>query len=115
MDTALLKRSTAQGSTDAMAEALLISRANIFVRLVIGSSGFSTFAYLSNALRSQNDWVKEAPELALERSGYAPNYLVTEDCGPGRCFRAPPEVRMASISWHGAQLHNGRAAMCSKE
>lgn len=102
MDTSLLKRKSAQGSVDAMAEALLLSRANIFVRLVIGSSGFSTFAYLSNALRSQNDWVKGMPE--LERSGYAPNYLITEDCGLGRCFVAPPEVRMANIAWHGKQF-----------
>lgn len=94
-------RRETDGAQDAMAEALLISRADVFVRLVIGTTGFSTFAYLSNALRSQNDWVGDNP--SLERSGFAPNYLVTESCGPGRCFLAPADVRMANIAWHGKQ------------
>eukprot|EP00930_Biecheleria_cincta_P018808 TRINITY_DN14527_c0_g1_i1.p1 TRINITY_DN14527_c0_g1~~TRINITY_DN14527_c0_g1_i1.p1 ORF type:complete len:688 (-),score=117.72 TRINITY_DN14527_c0_g1_i1:10-2019(-) len=95
-------RKSKQGSIDAMAEALLISRANAFVRLVIGTEGFSTFAYLSNALRQQNGWVKDMPE--LHRSGYAPNYVVTNGCGAGRCFVAQPEVRMARIGWHGKRF-----------
>jgi len=96
---ALLKRGADEGAEDAMAEALLISRADVFLRLVVGTSGFSTFASLSNALRQQNDWAAEEP--GLHRSGFAPNYLVTASCGPGRCFSAPPEVRMAGIGWHG--------------
>eukprot|EP00928_Gymnodinium_smaydae_P025335 TRINITY_DN20213_c0_g7_i1.p1 TRINITY_DN20213_c0_g7~~TRINITY_DN20213_c0_g7_i1.p1 ORF type:complete len:708 (-),score=76.02 TRINITY_DN20213_c0_g7_i1:206-2299(-) len=99
----LRNRGSQKGTVDAMAEALLISRADIFMRLVVGTSGFSTFAYLSNALRRQNDWVKAAPELKLERAGFAPNYLVTSSCGPGRCFVAPPEVRAANIAWHGSE------------
>jgi len=89
------------GAVDAMAEALLISRADVFLRLVIGTSGFSTFAYLSNALRLQNDWVNDLPW--LKRRGFAPNYVVTEGCGPNRCYLAPPDVRMANIGWHGKQ------------
>lgn len=95
----LLNRRVAQGAEDAMAEALLISRASVLVRLVVGTSGFSTFAYLSNALRIQNEWVASEP--SLHRSTAMPNFLVTEDCGPGRCFMAPTDVRMASIGWHG--------------
>lgn len=102
MQSVLMNRRSEQGSVDAMAEALLISRANVFVRMVIGTSGFSTFAYLSNALRRQNDWVKNMPE--LHRSGFAPNYLVTESCGLGRCFVAPPHVRMGRIDWHGEEF-----------
>merc|ERR1712014_545919 len=86
-----------EGAVDAMTEALLISRADVFVRLVVGTSGFSTFAYFSNALRRQNDWTRSMPQLARP-PGFAPNYLVTEDCGPGRCFIAKPEVRMANIA-----------------
>merc|ERR1712159_743508 len=53
----LLNRKSARGTTDAMAEALLLSRSSVFMRLVIGTSGFSTFAYLSNALSHQNSWL----------------------------------------------------------
>lgn len=95
-------RRSKQGTVDAMAEALLVSRASVFMRMVVGTSGFSTFAYFSNALRRQNSWVEErAPHLV--RDGFAPNYVITADCGTGRCYRAPADVRMASIDWHGAQ------------
>mmetsp|Transcript_28735 Transcript_28735/g.66707 ORF Transcript_28735/g.66707 Transcript_28735/m.66707 type:complete len:663 (-) Transcript_28735:130-2118(-) len=96
----LRNRRTEQGTVDAMAEALLISRADIFMRLVVGTSGFSTFAFFSNALRRQNSWLDSSTS-HLHRDGFAPNYLVTSSCGPGRCYVAPPEVRMARISWHG--------------
>ena len=33
-----------------------------------------------------------------------PNYLVTEDCGKDRCYRASPEARMASVAWHGERV-----------
>jgi len=89
------------GAIDAMAEALLISRADALMRLVIGTSGFSTFAYLANALRVQNEWVSDARD--LERWTPMPNYLVTESCGADRCFAAPSEVRMASVAWHGKE------------
>eukprot|EP00438_Fugacium_kawagutii_P032076 Skav220941 [mRNA] locus=scaffold4952:51497:62908:- [translate_table: standard] len=92
-------RHTASGTVDAMAEALLISRADIFVRLVVGTTGFSTFAFLANALRSQSDWAAALPP--LRREGFAPNYVVTSKCGEQRCFEAPAEVRMADISFHG--------------
>jgi len=90
-------RGSQHGAVDAMAEALLMSRADVFVRMVIGTSGFSTFAYLSNALREQG-WAPEMPAL-----GSRVNYLVTSSCGAGRCFLAPPDLRAASISWHGQQ------------
>lgn len=93
-------RRTGAGAVDAMAEALLISRADIFIRFVVGTTGFSTFAYMANALRFQSDWAAALPP--LRRQGYAPNYVVTAECGPDhRCFEAPPEVRMADVSWHG--------------
>jgi len=93
-------RRTGAGAVDAMAEALLISRADIFIRFVVGTTGFSTFAYMANALRFQSDWAANLPP--LRREGYAPNYIVTSQCGPEhRCFEAPPEVRMADVSWHG--------------
>merc|ERR1712232_1051612 len=98
-------RNIDDGAVDAMAESLILSRGDIFMRLVVGTSGFSTFAYLTNALRRQNAWTESMP--GLERSGYAPNYVVTDDCGKGRCFMAPPDVRMASISWHGKQYVTG--------
>merc|ERR1712178_240010 len=94
-----LNRRGGDGAIDAMSEALIISRADIFMRLVVGTSGFSTFAYLSNALRAQNDWAVSVP--GLDRSGAMPNYLVTADCGPDRCYSASSDVRMASIRWHG--------------
>ncbi|CAJ1398066.1 unnamed protein product [Effrenium voratum] len=93
-------RRTGAGTVDAMAEALLLSRADIFVRFVVGTTGFSTFAYLANALRFQSDWASSLPP--LRREGYAPNYVVTAECGhEHRCFEAPAEVRMADVSWHG--------------
>eukprot|EP00405_Crypthecodinium_cohnii_P040298 CAMPEP_0206558354 /NCGR_PEP_ID=MMETSP0325_2-20121206/19703_1 /ASSEMBLY_ACC=CAM_ASM_000347 /TAXON_ID=2866 /ORGANISM="Crypthecodinium cohnii, Strain Seligo" /LENGTH=684 /DNA_ID=CAMNT_0054059557 /DNA_START=238 /DNA_END=2288 /DNA_ORIENTATION=- len=95
-------RKEESGAIDAMAEALLISRADVFVRLVVGTSGFSTFAFLSNALTYQNDWLQD--KLSLKRKGPPPNYLVTEDCGKNDCFVAPTEVRMANIGWHGKQF-----------
>merc|ERR1712113_892937 len=85
-----------------MAEALIISRADVFMRLVVGTAGFSTFAYLSNAMRAQNEWTKSVP--GLERSGFMPNYLVTSDCSADRCFSASPHVRMASVRWHGPEF-----------
>merc|ERR1712072_467091 len=97
----VLNRHSEAGVVGAMAEALLISRADIFMRLVVGTSGFSTFAYLSNALRFHNEWAAPIPGLA--RSSEMPNFVVTSDCGSGRCFSAPAEVRMAGISWHGEQ------------
>ncbi|CAK9095342.1 unnamed protein product [Durusdinium trenchii] len=94
-------RHTGSGAVDSMAEALLLSRADIFVRLVVGTTGFSTFAYLSNALRSQGDWAAALPP--LRREGFVRcNYVVTSKCGTEhRCFEAPVEVRMADVSWHG--------------
>ncbi|CAK9094578.1 unnamed protein product [Durusdinium trenchii] len=88
-------------ATRAPREALLLSRADIFVRLVVGTTGFSTFAYLSNALRSQGDWAAALPP--LRREGFVRcNYVVTSKCGTEhRCFEAPVEVRMADVSWHG--------------
>eukprot|EP00931_Biecheleriopsis_adriatica_P050288 TRINITY_DN29108_c0_g1_i1.p1 TRINITY_DN29108_c0_g1~~TRINITY_DN29108_c0_g1_i1.p1 ORF type:complete len:413 (-),score=86.22 TRINITY_DN29108_c0_g1_i1:29-1204(-) len=99
-----LNRKSSDGAIDSMAEALLISRADIFVRLVVGTSGFSTFAYLSNALRIQNDWTAGMP--ALERSKPMPNYVVTDACAADqRCFtETKPEVRMARIAWHGEEF-----------
>jgi len=95
-------RRSGAGNTDAMAEALLFSRADIFVRLVIGTSGFSTFAFLSNALRVQTSWAKALPP--LRKVGYAPNYVVTTSCGSGTCFLGSPKVRMADVSWHGPRV-----------
>lgn len=95
-------RKADSGAVDAMAEALLISRADVFMRLVVGTSGFSTFAYLSNALRIQNDWLSSMPW--LKREGSMPNYVVTADCGKDRCFSASPEVRMANVAWHGKEF-----------
>jgi len=93
-------RRSSQGAVDAMAEALLISRAALFVRLVVGTSGFSTFAFLANALRHQTGWATSLPPLVGE--GYMPNYVVTDGCGSqATCFRAPPKVRMADVTWHG--------------
>lgn len=92
-------RHTGSGAVDAMAEALLISRADIFVRLVVGTHGFSTFAFMANALRSHSEWAASLPP--LRREGFAPNYVVTSKCGEQRCFEAPPEVRMADVSFHG--------------
>eukprot|EP00930_Biecheleria_cincta_P056277 TRINITY_DN42424_c0_g1_i1.p1 TRINITY_DN42424_c0_g1~~TRINITY_DN42424_c0_g1_i1.p1 ORF type:complete len:800 (+),score=143.88 TRINITY_DN42424_c0_g1_i1:107-2506(+) len=93
-------RKTGSGAVDAMAEALLIARADVFVRLVVGTSGFSTFAYLANALRWHTQWAESLPP--LRNNGFAPNYIVTSECDEDhRCFEAPPEVRMAEISWHG--------------
>jgi len=92
-------RRTGAGNTDAMAEALLFSRADVFVRLVIGTSGFSTFAYLSNALRVQTGWAEALPP--LRQAGFAPNYVVTDECGPGTCYVGSPKVHMADVSWHG--------------
>jgi len=100
LSSLLRDRRSEQGTVDAMAEALLISRADIFMRLVVGTSGFSTFAFFSNALRRQNAWLDKDSE-HLTRDGFAPNYLITSSCGPARCFAAPPDVRMARISWHG--------------
>jgi len=92
-------RTSGAGNTDAMAEALLISRADIFVRMVIGTAGFSTFAYLANALRVQTGWANDLPP--FHGMGFAPNYLVTDMCGSSTCFVASPKVRMADLSWHG--------------
>merc|ERR1712139_421994 len=87
-----------------MAEALLLSRTDVFMRLVVGTSGFSTFAYLTNALRSQGDWATTMPELRKGTERHAPNYVVTKSCEPGGCFVASPKLRMADISWHGDQV-----------
>merc|ERR1712129_217656 len=97
-DLTLDRRSDA-GVVSAMAESLLISRADVFVRLVVGTAGFSTFAFLSNAMRFQTEWTASLPGLQHTKS--MPNYVTTNQCGKGRCFIAPPEVRMAGISWHG--------------
>lgn len=99
----LLNRKTSKGTVDAMAEALLLSRSTIFMRLVIGTSGFSTFAYMSNALSHQNEWLPKDLQ-HLTQPGYVPNYLVTDSCNKGRCFVAPPRVRMADIAWHGNEF-----------
>merc|ERR1719199_1596325 len=85
-----------------MTESLLISRADVFMRLVIGTSGFSTFAFLSNAMRFQSDWTASLP--GLQHTKDMPNYVVTSECGKGSCFSAPSEVRMAGISWHGERI-----------
>merc|ERR1712039_817604 len=96
-------RRSDEGAVDAMAEALLISRADVFMRLVVGTSGFSTFAYLSNALRVQHEWAVSEPALVRTTAEEMPNYIVTTECGRGRCFTASPQVRMASVAWHGEQ------------
>jgi len=75
-----------------MAEALLLSRTDVFVRLVVGSTGFSTFAYLTNALRYQGDWALGLPPLRDGTEKFVPNYVVTKSCKPGGCFAASPEV-----------------------
>eukprot|EP00435_Cladocopium_sp_Y103_P054019 s2273_g17.t1 len=102
-------RHTGSGAVDAMAEALLISRADIFVRLVVRRHRKTpvslrprkngTFAFMANALRSHSEWAASLPP--LRREGFAPNYVVTSKCGEQRCFEAPPEVRMADVSFHG--------------
>ncbi|CAE8628919.1 unnamed protein product, partial [Polarella glacialis] len=82
---------------------LLISRADVFVRFVVGTSGFSTFASLSNALRWQTEWAASLPPLRKE--GFMPNYVVTDVCArEHRCFKAPPEVRISEIAWHGKEV-----------
>mmetsp|Transcript_48988 Transcript_48988/g.91703 ORF Transcript_48988/g.91703 Transcript_48988/m.91703 type:complete len:836 (+) Transcript_48988:194-2701(+) len=100
-------RNTGTGVIDAMAEALLISVSDVFVRLVIGAAGYSTFAHLSNALRSQNSWAVAA-SLPPARKGserYAPNYVVSDMCGPGSCFKVTNhDMRSVDISWHGPRL-----------
>mmetsp|Transcript_1020 Transcript_1020/g.1787 ORF Transcript_1020/g.1787 Transcript_1020/m.1787 type:complete len:810 (-) Transcript_1020:175-2604(-) len=97
-------RKTGSGNTDAMAESLLFSRVDVFVRMVVGTNGFSTFAFLSNALRTQGQWAVSMPALRPGTERFAPNYVVTDSCGEGRCFSASPKVRMASIAWHGQQV-----------
>lgn len=94
-------RRTGLGAIDAMAEALLISRSDVFVRLVVGTSGFSTFAYLSNALRYQTEWASSMAPLRTDKDGYVPNYIVTNDCGPQYCYAGSPKLRMADVSFHG--------------
>jgi len=94
-------RGTGAGTIDAMAEALLISRADVFVRLVIGTSGYSNFAGLSNALRVQDEWASALPALRPGTETGAPNYVVTEECAPGGCFKVPSNVQMADIAFHG--------------
>merc|ERR1711939_269854 len=97
-------RSTGTGTIDAMAEALLISRADIFIRLVVGTHGFSSFAYLSNALRLQGNWASSLPALRKGTERYAPNYVVSDECGPSRCFKASPEVQMTDLLWHAPEV-----------
>eukprot|EP00931_Biecheleriopsis_adriatica_P120419 TRINITY_DN95543_c0_g1_i1.p1 TRINITY_DN95543_c0_g1~~TRINITY_DN95543_c0_g1_i1.p1 ORF type:complete len:807 (+),score=145.97 TRINITY_DN95543_c0_g1_i1:26-2446(+) len=94
-------RRTGAGTVDAMAEALLVSRADVFVRYVVGTSGFSTFAFLANALRWQSAWAASSLP-PLRTPGFAPNYVVTDSCSSQhRCFEAAQEVNMARIGWHG--------------
>lgn len=97
-------RRTGSGAVDAMAESLLLSRSDIFLRLVVGTQGFSTFAYLTNGLRYNSAWASSLPPLRPGTEKYMPNYLVTKDCGKGACFTASPKLRMADISWHGEEV-----------
>lgn len=93
-------RQSGLGAVDAMAEALLISRADVYVRLVIGTAGSSTFATLANALRFQSDWTSSMPSLRREPA-YMPNYVVTDRCGADRCYEALAQARMADVGWQG--------------
>jgi len=97
-------RVTGSGAVDAMAEALLMSRADVFVRLVIGTAGNSNFAGLANSLRLQSEWATGMPALRPGHEKAAPNFVITGDCGSGRCFAAPGVVRMADIAFVGGKV-----------
>merc|ERR1712232_1468780 len=86
-----------------MAEALLISRADIFMRMVVGTHSLSSFAILSNALRLQADWASSLPALRMGLETYAPNYVVSDQCGESRCFKALPDMQMADIFAKGPE------------
>lgn len=90
-------RNSGVGAIDSMAEALLISNADVFVRMVLGTAGYSTFAHLANALRSQSAWAASLPEFYRNRPRFAPNYVVTTECAPGFCHKADPELRPADL------------------
>jgi len=102
LDNMDMSRRTVTGAQDALAEALLLSRADSLVRVVIGTQGFSSFQMMINALRHQDEWTEG---LQLRTGGDFPNFMVTDSClEHGECFFSDGGIFPAYIAHHGSHL-----------